>query len=78
MLEQQLLDSRVTVLPRRVDSAEAAALSQIRVRSVLERQLHELVAHRLVAGRRSGRVNRRRLNVLVRRERIDVRAAIEQ
>jgi hypothetical protein len=44
---------------------------------VLQHQLDQLVARRLVAARR-GRMYRGRLNSLVARQRIDVRAALDQ
>src|SRR4029078_5466008 len=47
VLEQKLLDESVAVLPCCVDRAEAAALFEVRVGSVLERELDELVARLL-------------------------------
>jgi hypothetical protein len=79
VLEQQLLDARVAVLPRRVDRPEAAALWQVRVGPVLEREVYELVPCRLVLAFRCGRgMDRGRLNVLVSRKRIHVCAPFEQ
>ena len=79
MIEQQLLDAFVAVLACRVDRREAAALAEVRIGTVLQRELHELVPHRLVLPLRSGSgVNGRGLDVLVSREGIHVRAAFEQ
>ena len=39
MLEQQLLDSRVAILACGIDGAGPAALLEVRIRAVLERQL---------------------------------------
>src|SRR5919108_5719038 len=66
VVEQQLLDPPVTVLPRGVDRAKAAALRKVRIRAVLERELHELVARLFVLSFRcSRRVDDSRLDVLV-------------
>ena len=64
MFEQELLDPLVAVLPRRVDRAEAAALWQVRVGAVLERELDQLVPGRFVlarVARRGSRMDRGRL-----------------
>ena len=79
MIEQQLFDTLVAVLTCRVDRSEAAALPEVRIATVLERELHELVPHRLVLPLRSGAgVNGRGLDVLVSREGIHVCAPFEQ
>ncbi|HWJ44512.1 MAG TPA: hypothetical protein VNR63_03925 [Gaiellaceae bacterium] len=79
MLDEKLLDASVAVLPRRVDCAEAAALGQVRIGAVVERELDELVPRRLVLSLARGRsMDRRRLNVLVPRELVRVGAAFEQ
>ncbi len=79
MLEEQRLDAPVAVLPGGVDRAEAAALREIRIGAVLERELDQLVAGCLVRafGRRGG-VNRGRLDVFVPRECVHVCPALEQ
>jgi hypothetical protein len=79
VIEEQLFDTFVAVLACRVDRCETAALPEVRIGTVLERELHELVPHRLVLPLCSSTgVNGRSLDVLVSREGIDVRAPFEQ
>src|SRR6266511_244801 len=79
VLEEQRLDPLVSVLPRGVDRAKAAALTEIRIGAVFERELDQRVAGRLVrALRRRGGVDGGRLDVSVPRERVRVCAAPEQ
>jgi len=67
------------LVPRSVDRPEAAALRQVHVSTVLEREVHELVACRLVLSLRCGSgMDGGCLNVLVSRERIRVCATFEQ
>src|SRR5712691_2882969 len=79
VLHQELLDTRVAVLPRRVDRAEAPALGQVGIRAVLQRELHELVAGGLVlALGGGGRMDGSRLDVLVLRQGVHIRAPLQQ
>ena len=77
-VEEQLLDAGVAVLSRSVHGGEPAALRQVRIGAVVERELHEFVARGFVlAFTRRRCVDRRRLDVLVARELIRICTALE-
>jgi hypothetical protein len=79
VLEQQLLDALVAVLACCVDCPEAAALGEVRVCPVVERERDELVSRRLVLRLGSGGgMDRCRLDPVVPRQRVHVGASLEQ
>src|SRR5207253_484808 len=79
VVEQELLNALVPVLPRGVDRPEAATLLEVRVGPVLERDFDELVPGLFAfALSRCRGVDHRGLDVLVPRQLVHVGAALQQ